>query len=225
MGAPFAVDKMNIINDAMLATANQPFTVIDDGSDEWIAASNFYDRSLRETLVQHDWKFATIIAPMTRVGSSNYPGYQDVYEPPPDVLQLRHCYDQRVAALIQPLDTWTISKEGKRLPPMDYRVLGGLVHCIAPLGAGCLYVQNPSNETGLTVGFAAAVTRLLEQYLYQGFNEDPQAAAGIDKKVHEKLQQARQQDDEVEPRRIPFRSGMLERRRRWRSGWNTWGGG
>ncbi|MDE2040654.1 MAG: hypothetical protein KGJ45_11660, partial [Elusimicrobia bacterium] len=210
MGSPFAIDQLNIINDALLATGNQPVTQIADGSDEWTAASNFYDRALRETLIQHDWKFTLTLGAMTRVGSSSYPGYQDMYQPPADCLQLRECYDERVAALIQPIDTWTISKEGIKLPPMDYRLLNGLVHCIAPEGAGCLYLQNPANETGFTVGFAAAVTRLLEQYLYQGFNEDPQAAVAIEKKVQEKLEMARMQDDETEPRRLPFRSGMLE---------------
>ena len=225
MGSPFAIDKLQIVNDAMLATGNQPFTVINDGSDEWVAASNFYDRAMRETLIQHDWKFALVIGVMTRVATSNYPGFQDVYAPPPDVLQLRSCYDARVAALIQPLDTWTISKEGIRLPPMDFRILGGLVHCIAPDGAGCLYLQNPADETGLTVGFTAALTRAIEQLIYQGFNEDPASAAGMDKKVHEKLQQARQQDSEVEPRKLPFRSPMLEKRRRRRAGWMIWGTG
>jgi len=225
MGSPFAIDKLQICNDAMLATGNQPFTVIADGSDAWTAASNFYDRALRETLIQHDWKFSLVLGQMTRQGVSNYPGYTDIYQPPSDVLQLRECYDQRVAALIQPIDTWTISKEGIKLPPMDYRILGGQVHCIAPEGAGCLYLQNPANESAFTVGFSAAVTRLVEQLIYQGYNEDPQSALGLEKKVNEKLQQARMQDDETEPRRLPFRSPMLEARRRRRTGWTVWGMG
>ncbi len=225
MGTPFAIDKLQICSDAMLATGNQPFAIIDDGSDAWIAVSNYYDRALRETLVQHDWKFATAIAEMTRVGTSNYPGYQDTYRLPPDSLQLRHAYDKRLADLIQPLDTWTISKEGINLPAMDYRVIGGLVHCIAPSGAYCLYLQNPSNETALTVGFVAAVTRLIESYIYQGYNEDAQAAAGMAKVVEEKLREARFQDDSVEPRRLPFRSPMLERRKRRQVGRSIWGYG
>jgi hypothetical protein len=224
MGSPFVISKLDIINDAMLATANSPFNVIDDGSDEWVAASNFYDRALRETLVQHDWKFSLALAAMTRTGTSSYPGFQDIYQPPADCLQLRACYDQRVAALIQPLDTWTISKEGVNLPPMDFRIIGGQVHCIAPLGAGCLYLQNTTDATPLSVGFVAAVTRATEQYIYQGFNEDPAAAAGMEKKVHDKLQDARRQDDSQEPRRIMLRSPMLEKRRGRSNGWRIWGG-
>jgi hypothetical protein len=224
MGSPFAIDKLTICNNALIATGNQPVATIQDGSDEWIAVSAFYDRALPVLLVEHDWKFALALEEMERVATSNYPGFQDVYQPPADCLLIRQCYDDRVAALIQPVDTWTVSKEGINLPPMDWRIIGGFVHCIAPQGAHCFYVQNPTNEAGFAVGFAEALTRKVEAFLYQGFNEDAQGAQAAAGTANEALIRAREQDSSQEPRRILFRSPMLEARRRRRNiGWGMWG--
>lgn len=221
-GSLYAVDKLTIINNALLATGNQPVAVIADGSEEWIAASNFYDRSLPKIIVSHDWKFLLTIAEMERVGTSVYPGFQDVYALPPDCLLLRHAYDDRLAALIQPIDTWSMSETGINLPPMDYRVLAGQIHCIAPLGASCLYVQNPPAGTVGTVGFSEALTTEVENLLLRGYNEDVDSAMKHQALVKESLTIAREQDSSPEPRRILFRSRMLERRRRRGNVWGYW---
>lgn len=222
-GSPYAVDKLTIINNALLATGNQPVAVISDGSDEWIAASNFYDRSLPKLLVSHDWKFALTIAEMNKAGFSRYPGFQDVYDLPSDCLLLRQAYDDRLARLIKPVDTWTISETGINLPEMDYRIISDQIHCIAPLGASCLYVQNPPNGTVGTVGFSEALTTEIENLLLRGFNEDVDTAIKHQALVKESLTVAREQDSSPEPRRILFRSRMLERRRRRGNGvWGLW---
>lgn len=221
-GPLYAVDKLTIINNALLATGNQPIAILADGSDEWIAASNFYDRSLPKLVVSHDWKFLLTIAEMERAGASRYPGFQDVYDLPPDCLLLRQAYDDRLAALIQPVDDWVMSETGINLPPMDYRIIAGQVHCIAPLGASCLYVQNPPAGTVGTVGFTEALTTEIENLLLRGFNEDVDTAMKHQALVKESAQIAREQDSSPEPRRILFRSRMLERRRRYGNG-NGWG--
>lgn len=222
MTAPFAVDKLTIINDCLIATGNQPVSVIEDGSDEWTAGSNFYDRMLPVILAKHDWKFALALAEMERTGSSNYPGYQDMYALPADCLLLRQACDDRDIALIQPIDARVISQDGINLPAMDYRIIGSNVHCIAPAGATALYVQNQVVETPFIVGFVEALRLSIEALLYRGLNEDVQAAAGAVALAKEALVDAREQDSGQEPRRILFRSPMLEKRRRRRNFWGIY---
>lgn len=217
----FAVDKLTLCNNALLATGNQPVSVISDGSDEWTAVSNYYDRSLVKVLAAHDWKFALNIAEMTRVGTSAYPGFEDMYALPPDCLLLRAAWDDRDAADIIPLDVRHISRDGINLPAMDYRIIDNFVHCICPQGASCLYVQNPTVD-GLNypVGFCEAVTTEVEALLTRGFNEDMGSLPAIKALAKEALTDGREQDSGQEPRRIIFRSGMLEARRRRRG--YTW---
>lgn len=219
----FAVDPLSICNDALLATGNQPISVISDGSDEWTAVWNFYNRALVKVLVAHDWKFALNIAAMVRIGSSSYPGYEDIYALPADCLLLRQAYDERDAALIQPVDARTVSDVGINLPGMDYRIIGNGVHCICPAGAYALYVQNPNaNTSAFTVGFCEALRLEIETLLMRGFNEDLQGAAATKALAKEAMMDARQQDSSPEPRRIFFRSPMLERRRRRNNSVGTW---
>ena len=218
----FAVDKLTICNSALIATGNQPVTVIDDGSDEWTAVSNFYDRALPVVLSKHDWKGVLQIAPMTRVGSSLYPGFEDMYALPSDCLLLRQAYDARDAALIQPVDARTVSDVGINLPGMDYRIIGSNVHCICPSGAYALYVQNPSVAQGLVIGFIETLTLEVEALLMRGYNEDTEGSIAVKGLAKEALADARQTDSAQEPRRIFFRSPMLEKRRR-RANYNgTW---
>ena len=222
----YLIDKLQICNNALVATGNQPVSMIDDGSDEWIAVSNFYDRALMKIMVAHDWKFALNIAPMNRIGSSNYPGFEDIYELPADCLLLRTAYDARVAALIPVIDTWTISEDGINLPPMDYRLIGSnQLHCICPQGAYAFYVQNPAQGTVPSfnvVGFVEAVTTEVEAFLVRGYNEDWESVPTMLKLAEKALVDGREQDSGQEPRRIFFRSPMLEKRRR-RRGFGLWG--
>ena len=221
----FAIDKLGICNNALLATGNQPVTIIADGSDEWTFVSAAYDRALPKVLVAHDWKFALNFAEMTHIGQSTYPGFQDIYALPPDCLLLPVACDDRDIALIQPVDARAISEEGINIPPMDYRILNGQLHCIAPSGAHALYVQNPAatNTSGFTVGFSEALTTEIEALITRGYNEDVEATPGAIALAKTALTDARQQDSSVEPRRIIFRSRMLEQRRRRRNfGFGIW---
>lgn len=218
----FAIDKLSICNDALIATGNQPVAVLNDGSDEWTAVSNFYDRVLPNVLSKHDWKGILQIAAMQRTGSSAYPGYEDMYALPADCLLLRDAYDARDAALIQPVDARTVSDVGINLPGMDYRLIGNNVHCICPAGAYAFYVQNPSVATGLVVGVIETLRLEIEALLMRGYNEDVEGSVAVKAMAKESLTDAREQDSSQEPRRIFFRSPMLEKRRR-RANYNgTW---
>ena len=44
--SPFIVDKLSVCNNALIATGNSGVTIEADGSDEWTAVSNYYDRAL-----------------------------------------------------------------------------------------------------------------------------------------------------------------------------------
>lgn len=216
----YAVDKLSIINDALIATGNLPVAV-DDGSDEWIAGSSYYERCLPLVLARHDWKFATDIKALTRAGASAYPGFVDMYEMPADCLWLRDCWDKRDGdqAARFSADRRGQSREGVPLPPFDYRIIGGLIHCTAPDGVFAFYIQNPRATDAFPVGFTEVLRLEIEALLARGFNEDATSAPALKALAMKELSEARSRDDQQEPRKVIFRSHLLDARRRRNRGW------
>lgn len=208
------IDKLGVVNAALLATGNNPVVVAGDNSDEWRVGSSAYDRMLPVVLAKHDWKFQTEIAALVRTGNSQFPGYQDAFAKPVDCLHLENVWDTYLASLIDP--NWYptgMSRDGIRAPPMEYRIIGDQVNCTTVTGAAtCLYVPQPNNAS-VSALFQEALTTAIEVLITRGLNEDMEAAEALAKLAEEDLREARASNDSEEPRSIPFRSRMLERRR------------
>src|ERR1700744_1087503 len=85
-------DKLTIINQALVNTGNNQVDVPDDGSDEWEVAASAYDQWVPLLLYRRDWKFATRIIELTRIGESFYPGFRDVFDKPQDCMFLDNVY-------------------------------------------------------------------------------------------------------------------------------------
>lgn len=207
------IDKLTLVNYALTATGNNPVVVEGDNSDEWRVASSAYDRMLPVVLAKHDWKFQTTIAPLVRVGDSDFPGFQDAFAKPVDCLHLENVWDAYIAGLIIPYPTVGMLRDGVRAPPLEYRIIGDLIHCTTFQNAAtCLYVQQPNNAT-VSALFIEALTTAMEVIIARALNEDMDAAKMLSAKAEEDLREARASNDMEEGRRIPFRSRMLERRR------------
>lgn len=216
------LDKLTVVNNALSATGNKAVLSEGDNSDEWAAGSAAFDRMLPVVMAKHNWKFQTAIADLARVGTSNFPGYGDMYAKPGDCLHIENVWDSYLASLIQPA-TFPVgmSRDGIRAPPMEYRVIGDLIHCTAPLGATALYVKNALPDTPAAVLFIEALTTEVEALILRGLNEDNDAAKLVKVLAGQQTQEAKYKTDAEEPRAKPFRSGMLEKRRGRRFGW--WG--
>ena len=214
------IDKLSIINDALLATGNRTVNA-DDGSDEWLAGSSFYDRSILNVMGRKDWKFGTEIQTLNRAGSSAFPGFADMFYPPADMLVLKDCWDALDAAQTVTFPArGGLSPDGIRAPPFEYKLIGGYIHCTGPNGVVAYYIPIPTTANGWPVGFVETLRLEIQALLMSGFNEDVTGAVDMKKLARAELDEARAVDDQQEPRRVLLRSSMLEARRGFRR--KTW---
>lgn len=212
------VDKLTIINQALIATGNEPVTT-DDGSSQWISASTAYDRMLPVTLYKHNWTFQTTTLSLARLGTSTYPGYSDIYQKPADCLHLENVWRTDLALTVPQIPTFGVGWTAVLPPPLDYRLVGDQIHCVGPNGVTALYVVNSEAAIAANPGFIETLTREIESLLYQGLNEDKDGAVATKKLAAEELSEARSKSDSELPRRAAFRSAFLEKRRLRHLGW------
>jgi len=83
-----AYSKLSIINTALLLKGQNTVNEEDDGSQEWNVCSAAYDQGAKHLLQEHDWKFATDIIQLTRLGDSPDHNYEDEYQKPAGTLQI-----------------------------------------------------------------------------------------------------------------------------------------
>lgn len=213
------LDKLTVVNNALIATGNEPVTT-DDGSAQWIAASTAYDRMLPLVLYKHNWKFQTSTLQLPRLGASTYPGYSDIFQKPVDCLHLENVWRTDLAAIMPPQYGWLGVGWTAVMPPaLDYKIIGDQIHCAAPNGVTALYVINSVAAIAANPGFIETLTREVESLLYQGLNEDKDGAVATKKLAAEEIGEARSKTDQESPRRAAFRSSFLERRRHSKVGW------
>lgn len=191
-----AASKLDIINSELLLTKNEPVAVEDDGSDEWLVASAAYDSALEHLLDEHDWKFATQIEAINRIGdASDSDTYADEYARPQNAL---HIVWLKIAGAYE----------------SDFRVVGNRVQINAPAGTTVLakYVLQPEPDAwnGL---FGKAIRCLVRAGIYSGLNEDPGESRNCKQEAEIYLGRARARSDEEEPARARFTSRLLAARR------------
>src|SRR5690242_7635978 len=106
-------DKLSIVTDCLLLKGQSVPTAEDDGSKEWNVCSAAYEQGVGHLLQEHDWKFGTAIAALTRAGDSSDPDYDDAYSRPNGCL---HIIWVRIA-----------SGEGDEYVPVEYKIVGNQI--------------------------------------------------------------------------------------------------
>lgn len=207
------IDKLTIINRALVATSNNPVN-IDDGSDEWVVASNAYDRMLPVLLAKRNWKFQTDVTDLVRLGVSAFPGFGDVYSFPANCLQLMNCWDSLDGAQAMPVSLGGQTNEVIRGPSFAYRIISNHVHCNGPNGVTAMYLKYPNGSDPIGVLFAEALTTAVQSLIASGLNDDLDLAKNFVRMSEMQLSEAGARDAQQEPRHVPFRSQMREARRR-----------
>lgn len=209
-----ASDKLLIINQALINTGNNQVDVPDDGSDEWKVASSAFDQWVPILLYRRDWKFASRIIHLKRVGDSLYPGFSDVYDKPQDCLFLHNVYRTDLAQMVLPSLAYVMPDDDVRPPDLEYRIVGDQIHCVGPFGCTAIYTPFPVGSQPWSIGFMAAVRFYVESACYRSLNEDYAQARDREQAAEMALSEAVSRCDSEEPRRTMFRSSILERRRR-----------
>lgn len=189
-------DKLQIINECLVLTRNNVVNVADDGSDEWLVGSAAYETALRYMLGDHDWKFATQIAALTRVGDSDDEQYADAYAKPVNSLGI----------------VWVRSGQYE----IDWKIVGNRILVGAPgqvlTGIAAKYVLEP-DESAWPPGFVQALSSFVLSGVYRGLNEDLGAADNAWKAGEAFMAKARTRSDREQRPRAVLRSSILARRR------------
>jgi hypothetical protein len=94
-----------------------------------------------------------------------------------------------------------------------------MIHCVGPMGVVAIYIPFPVGAQPWSIGFVATLRLKIEAACLRGLNEDFPEAEARDKKAEDALKLARSRSDGEEPRRVMFRSSILERRRRRSTGY------
>jgi hypothetical protein len=143
------MDKLTILNRALSATGNSQLLILNDGSDEAVAAETAFDRAIDYLMAFHNIPFATKVAP-----------FLHAMQYPPD------CWH-----FIAIKDAVT----DERLP---CRIVEHKIHVMVDTGISAFYVTRPPSSAAPNwhPATAEALTLLVEAELYQGLNEDEDMA-------------------------------------------------
>ncbi|MBN9438254.1 hypothetical protein [Bosea sp. (in: a-proteobacteria)] len=188
------MDRLTIINAALLNTGNSRINVEYDGSDEWLVCGEAWNRALRYLIPAHPWNFANTSTPLvTRLSTSPSPRFPEAYALPVDCM-------------------WVESAWVDGRPLGDFEIVDQKFCCAYASGLTIKYVRLPA-PTQFPPNFVELVTMKVEEYLLRGFNEDLSAARARAADVDAYLAQIRSALDRQEPPRAILRSRSAARRR------------
>lgn len=163
------MDKLAIINRALSASGNGQLLIPNDGSDEWIAADNAFERAIDFLMSQNVGAFATKTADLQRVGDAVRPPYTDAMQYPPDCWHLRTVFEtdsgQTVPYII--IENRILTKQGTKLR--------------------ALYIVRPDmNQTwhGAVVEY---ITMAVEAELQRGLNDDAETGIAMMRAAEQRL--------------------------------------
>ena len=216
------LDKLTIGNAALIDSANNVVETEGDGSDEWLVISAAYDRLWPVMMSRRNWNFDTRILALNRLGDSDYPPFTDEFAKPPDSLFIQKVWRPDIAGFMPQYQGEGISSdEDIRLPALDYRIVGDVIHTSAPNGATAKYAVANPDPSHWSVLFGEALRLGIKAACYRSLNEDDGQADKWEKLSEMMLNEAATRSNAEEPRRVGFRSGLAEsrrygRRRAWR---------
>lgn len=204
------LDKLSVINQALILTSNAPVAVADDGSDEWTVGSAAWEAALEALFEEHDWGFLTNVQVLQRAGTPTDPIYSDAYAKPPDcmhVIWVRLAMSPGNDAQVQ----YQILNNQIVLNAAGY---GPPVAPSAPRGVVTVkYVSNNNGPDQFSPLFMAALRAFVKSGLYEGLNEDKASAESEWSKGTALIAQARSRSDQEQGKRLVFNSRMRMSRR------------
>lgn len=163
------MEKLAIINRALSASGNGQLLVLNDGSDEWIAADNAFERAVDFLVSQNVGAFPTKTVDLQRVGDAARKPYTDAFQFPPDAWHLRTVFD---------IDTGQ---------SVSYTIIENKILAKQDSNLRALYIiRPPMNQTwhGAVVEF---ITMAVEAELQRGLNEDPETGLAMMKVAENQL--------------------------------------
>lgn len=198
MALQWPVDKLTLINSALVQTGNSLVAVLDDGSDEYNVSSAAYERGLAYAMADGNWVSATkVIASLT----PTTPGPTDdqfdtAYNLPADLLHL----------------IWVRLSDS----PVDYTILAGQL-VLRRFNSGTVSIKYISTDHSVlesqTPAFVLALEDFVKAGIYRGLNEDFEAADAMMRQAMDMFQRAKTRSAQQTPKRALFNSRISMSRR------------
>jgi hypothetical protein len=187
------VNRLSIINDALIATGNTPCTSEFDGSDEWRVGLSGFERAVNWMLGRHPWGFAKITTPpLARLPEAASDRFKNTFLLPTDRLLLRAVFWRGV-----PLAAWGI---------VDDKL------CVDPDGEITAEIIRRAPEAQWSPTFIGALTTYVEAIIYRGLNDDPEQGAARERRADSMADDAEFNDDVQTPGRAMFVGRVAARR-------------
>lgn len=187
------MDRLTVINDALLNTGNNRVNVEYDGSVEWEVADPSYRRALSFLIPRHTWNFGNKTEPLAGLlPTSPHPEYDKAYALPSDCMIVESAW----------VDGYPLG---------EYEILDQKFCCRYETGVLIKYIRAPSPDQWPPL-FAELLTMKVEAFLLRGLNEDTDNARRRDAEVESMLAEVRSAQDRQEPPRALFRSRTAARR-------------
>ena len=153
------MDKTTIINRALSATGNGTLVNLNDGSDESNAVEIAFDRAVDYMMAFHEWPFSQKVLTLTKLGVAELPPYKYSMQMPTDSWHLRAVIDSTYGV------------------PQPHRVINNKIQTLVDTAIQALYLIRPTNNSTWHPAASEVLTLMCEAELYQGLNEDFEAAA------------------------------------------------
>lgn len=190
------MDKLTIINNALLTTGNNRINVLNDPSDEYQVANTAFDRAVRFLTARHTWPFAMTNELLVRVPDADNKSRRfskNGFLLPPNTLHVKEVYR----------DT---------SPLTDYEIMGTVLSCpydseiyASVVKAAPEALWHPMAEEILTIYVEAGCLR--------GLNEDFSEATKRENRAEALLEEARPHVDQQNPARNMYKSKIAQARR------------
>lgn len=191
-----SMDKLTILNNALIATGNNRVNVLNDPSDEYQVANTAFDRAIRYLMGTHAWPFAMTIDLLVRV---------------PDAENKSRRFSKNGFRL--PANTLHVKDVYRYTYPLtDYEIMGTVLSCPYESDVYAAVVKTPPDALWHPMA-EEVLTRFVEVGLLRGLNEDFREATNRESSAEALLMDARTRTDQENPARNIYKSKIAQARR------------
>lgn len=209
----FPLDKLGLINQALVLCGESQCNTVEDGSPEWTVGSAAYEAAIEYMFEAHNWKFATnfqVLQPSAAPSPDDR--FTTAYAKPPDLIHL---------ILVRVNNSEIVGDS----IPLPYRIVNNLICCnpagtpppaganFAPGVISIKYVSSTTAAQAASRTFMAALLAFVRAGIYGGLAEETATEQAWIRIAERLIAEARTRSDQEEPRRAMFKSRLRAARR------------
>lgn len=190
------MDKLVILNNALLATGNNTVNVLNDPSDEYRHANAAFDRAVRFLTARHTWPFATTNELLVRAPDADNRSRRfskNGFRLPENTLHVKEVF----------FDTLYLT---------DYEIMGGILSCHYESEIYATVIKAPPDAAWHPMA-EEILTTYVEVGCLRGLNEDFSEATNRERKAEGLLEETRTHVDQQNPARNTYKSKIAAARR------------